>query len=65
MEKAHRHLIRIGLQLVDERKTMINEIDARRCRDDKWDDDALSPIKPDLLSVLGGCLGPEKESAAP
>lgn len=60
MEKAHHHLTRIGLELIGERKkTTINEIDARRCWDNKWNDDSLSPIAPDLLSVLGGYLGPE------
>ncbi|KAN0087796.1 Cytochrome P450 [Tylopilus felleus] len=53
MEKAHHHLTRIGLELIGERKkTTINEIDARRCWDNKWNDDSLSPIAPDLLSVL-------------
>lgn len=58
MEKAHHHLIHIGLQLINERKATINEVDARRCWDDKQDY-PLSPIEPDLLSVLGGYFGPE------
>ncbi|KAI9568323.1 cytochrome P450 [Boletus coccyginus] len=51
MEKAHQHLIRIGLRLIDERKAALNDVEARRCFDDKWDH-PLSLIEPDLLSVL-------------
>lgn len=58
MEKAHQHLIRIGLQLIDERKTALDDVEARRCFDDKWDH-PLSLIEPDLLSVLGTYFGPE------
>lgn len=53
MAKAHQHLIRIGLQLIDERRATINELDARRCSDDNQDY-SPSSIEPDLLSVLGG-----------
>ena len=57
MAKAHHHLIRIGLKLIDERRATINELDARRWSDDNRD---YSPsIAPDLLSVLGGYFGPE------
>jgi len=55
MEKAHHHLIRIGLRLIDERKATLNNVEARRCCDDKWD----QLIEPDLLSVLGTYFGPE------
>lgn len=57
MEKARRHLIRIGLQLIDERKKKI-DVEARLGWDDKRDY-SLSPIEPDLLSVLGRYIGPE------
>lgn len=60
MEKAHHHLIHIGLQLIAERKTTINEVDARR--DDSSDSPELSPTEPDLFSVLGGYIGPESST---
>ncbi|KAF8440963.1 cytochrome P450 [Boletus edulis BED1] len=52
MDKAHHHLICIGLQLINERKTTINHVSARRCWDDERDYSELSPPEPDLLSVL-------------
>jgi hypothetical protein len=58
MAKAHQHLIHIGLQLIDERRATINEVDARRCSDDNRER-SPSSIEPDLLSVLGGYFGPE------
>ncbi|KAF8133401.1 cytochrome P450 [Boletus edulis] len=52
MDKAHHHLICIGLQLINERKTTINHVSARCCWDDERDYSELSPPEPDLLSVL-------------
>lgn len=57
MEQVRLHLIRVGLQLIVERKTTINVEEARPRWNDKRDY-SLSPTEPDLLSVLGGCFGP-------
>ena len=57
MKNARHHMIRIGLQLIDERKTKIDVI-ARLGWDDTRDYLPRS-MKSDLLSVLGGYTGPE------
>ena len=50
-------MIRIGLQLIDERKTKIDVI--ARLGWDHTRDHLPRSMKSDLLSVLGGYTGPE------
>ncbi|KAG8214794.1 cytochrome P450 [Butyriboletus roseoflavus] len=51
MQQARHRLIRVGLKLIDERKSIINIEEAQLRWDDK-PDYLLSPVEPDLLSVL-------------
>lgn len=59
MQKVRHHLIRVGLKLIDERKSMVDVEEARLRWDDKRDY-SLSPVESDLLSVLGRFFQPRE-----